>query len=292
MLCKLFCLCVGFAWPSSSAVGTLTGRGSCINRIYCVRAAGREKGARVFLGLGWQSKAFSPWPTQKKGASCFWGGGESKHSPMEHNEWAILSCTVFHRNRIVEFCLFVFSTNQFSKKLLTFFLLTSHFLNFIIKYDSVLKVLFFVNQVIIVALLFYLLQNALVFLGYHYMYSWYLSMFESLSTRVPPIKFPLPTNPLNNRMGSLVFCGPSSWEVIVKTEHQSMTGGWDRGKPTIVWTMPSHKFKVRQNTVCRFPINVEIKVFPSDFENMKNETCFLITQAIPTHKLMCFYVVL
>lgn len=66
MLCKLFCLCAGFAWPSSSAVGTLTGRRSCINRLYCVQAAGRKKGARVFLGQGWQSKAFSPWLIQKR----------------------------------------------------------------------------------------------------------------------------------------------------------------------------------------------------------------------------------
>ena len=116
MLCKLFCLCIGFAWPSSLAVGTHTGRRSCINRLHCVRAAGREKGARVFLGLGWQSKAFSTHGQRKKGAFCFWGGGESKHSPTEHNEWAVLSCTVFHRNRIVGFYVFFANFKSFCQK--------------------------------------------------------------------------------------------------------------------------------------------------------------------------------
>lgn len=91
MLCKLFCLCIGSARPSSSAVGTLTGRRSCINRLYCAQAAGSEKGACVFLGLGWQSKAFSPWLMQKRNF-LFWGGAEESPSIPQHNTMNELFC--------------------------------------------------------------------------------------------------------------------------------------------------------------------------------------------------------
>lgn len=119
MLCKLFCLCVGFARPSSSAVGTLTGRRSCINRLYCVQAAGSEKRGACFLRAGVAKQSIQPVvDAKKKELFVFEGGGESKHSPTECIEWAIFSETGFHKNSIMNFSFF-FRT-QFSKYFFVF----------------------------------------------------------------------------------------------------------------------------------------------------------------------------
>lgn len=80
-LYKLFCLCTG---SSSTAVGTLTGiEGATLIGLTVYRQ--RETGV-CFLRAGLAKESIQPMANVKKELFVLGGRGESKHSPVEHNE--------------------------------------------------------------------------------------------------------------------------------------------------------------------------------------------------------------